>query len=122
VLNSVELFKWTTASRLRLLGSLIMMTTTLFAISGPDQLLAGGAVLAAICGTVLLGGRSVVGLPLRVLHFFRPRRFRGEPSIAAETLSSDNHGATRPFARSTLPTSRTEFDTSVSAAQYRRAA
>ena len=45
----------------------------LFASAAPDQMLAGAAVLATICGIVLLGGRSVISLPLQVLWSLKPR-------------------------------------------------
>jgi hypothetical protein len=44
-----------------------MWCDVLLAYGVPDQAMAGAAVVAAICGLVLMGGRTFVGGPLRFL-------------------------------------------------------
>jgi len=45
----------------------------LFALSFASDLTVGAAVAAVFCGVVLMGGRSLVGRPLRMLSGFRAR-------------------------------------------------
>jgi hypothetical protein len=55
------------------LGLTAMLSTLLlFSDATPDQMVAGAA-LAVICGIVLLGGRSVIGVPLQFIRSLRSR-------------------------------------------------
>ncbi len=56
----------------------------LLSYDAPDLMMAGGAVFAMLCGLVLMGGRSFVGRPLRMLSSFRHRSLSHEPVICAE--------------------------------------
>ena len=49
------------------------MVLSLLANAGADNLLTGAAALSVLCGIALLGGRSVIGVPLQ---FFRSLRWR----------------------------------------------
>jgi hypothetical protein len=55
----------------------------LLADASPDPLVAAAAALAILCGVVLLGGRSVVGLPLRIIRSLKPREMGPEPIVIA---------------------------------------
>jgi hypothetical protein len=55
----------------------------------PELMMAGSAAFAMLCGIVLMGGRSVVGLPLRVLRNFRGRGVPREPVALLRTPRAD---------------------------------
>ncbi len=61
-----------------------MPNLVLFSYSAPD-LMTGAAVFAMLCGVVLMGGRSMVGRPLRMLSNFYNRGLRRE-SVACVTI------------------------------------
>jgi hypothetical protein len=63
--------------------AVMVSTLLLFAEASPDPMVAGGAALAVLCGVVLLGGRSVVGLPLRLVRSLKSRELDSEPVIIA---------------------------------------
>jgi len=44
----------------------------LFASAVADPAVTGAAALAVLCGVVLLGGRSVIGFPLRLVRSLKP--------------------------------------------------
>jgi hypothetical protein len=56
-----------------------MISTLLLADAAADPMLAVVAVFAVLCGAVLLGGRSVIRIPIQVLRSFMPRQSRHEP-------------------------------------------
>jgi hypothetical protein len=86
------------------LEKLVMLSNlVLFSYGGPDLMMAGGAVIAVICGVVLMGGRSVAGLLLRMVTNLRHRRLErprvvgaGIP-IADHGYEQDAHGPHRPI-------------------------
>ncbi len=45
-------------------------------LDAPDLMMAGAAIFAVLCGIVLMGGRSAVGLLLRMLLNHRGRSLR----------------------------------------------
>ena len=56
----------------------------LFSYSAPDLMMAIAAVFATLCGLVLMGGRSAIGLLLKLLASLRRRRVlrqREEPIV-----------------------------------------
>lgn len=44
-----------------------MSNLVVFSFATPDLMMAGAALFAMLCGIVLMGGRSVIGWPLRML-------------------------------------------------------
>jgi len=58
-----------------------MSNLVLFSYTAPDLLMAGSAVFAMLCGIVLMGGRSVVGRPLRMISNLRSRSLCREPLV-----------------------------------------
>lgn len=48
-------------------GFFIVSNLLLFSFATPDLTMAGAAIFAMLSGIVLMGGRSVVGLPLRAI-------------------------------------------------------
>jgi hypothetical protein len=74
----------------------IVSTILLFAEASPDPLVAGGAALAMLCGVVLLGGRSVVGLPLRLFYTLKPRALGSEPAVIALPSRGDRDQDAEP--------------------------
>ena len=59
----------------------MMSNLVLFSFGTPDLMMAGAAVFAMLCGIVLMGGRSAVGLLLRVLANVRGRGLHDEPVV-----------------------------------------
>ncbi len=55
----------------------------------PELMMAGSAAFAMLCGIVLVGGRFVVGLPLRMLSNFRGRGVNREPIAVLKTSRAD---------------------------------
>jgi hypothetical protein len=52
------------------------MMVCLFADAGADSVLTGVAALSVLCGIALLGGRSVIGVPLQLFRRFRSHESR----------------------------------------------
>ena len=83
----------------------MMPSLFLFSFAAPDVMMTGGAVFAMLCGIVLMGGQSVVGLPLRALSNLRSRAVPRK-TVVCLTLSSvdrmheqDLRGAEQPLQR-----------------------
>jgi hypothetical protein len=82
---------------------LIMSNLVLFSFDTPDLMMAGAATFAILCGIALMGGRSVVGTPLRMLLVLCGRNLHREPVLSAmiphadEGDEQDARGTHRPF-------------------------
>jgi len=68
---------------------LIMLNFILLSYAEPDLLMTGAAVSAVLCGIVLMGGRSVVGRPLRLLSNLCRRSLRRETVVYARIPGAD---------------------------------
>ena len=68
-----------------------MSNLLLFANGTPDLMMAGAAIFAMLCGIVLMGGRSVVGGPLRALTSFLGWSMRRE-GVACMRVPSVDRG------------------------------
>jgi hypothetical protein len=51
-----------------------MSSFFLFSFGLPDLMMAGAAIAAMLCGVILMGGRSIVGRPLRMISSLYARR------------------------------------------------
>jgi len=67
-----------------------MSNLVLFSFDTPDLMMAGAAVFAMLCGIALMGGRSVVGGPLKLLMNLRPRNLQREPVLSALVPDTDD--------------------------------
>jgi hypothetical protein len=82
-----------------------MSSFVLFSYGAPDLMMAGAAIFAMLCGVVLMGGRLVVGRPLRMLLNLRSRGLRHEPVACVAIPRSDRMheqngpGVERPLQR-----------------------
>ena len=65
-----------------------MPSLVLFSYAAPD-LMTGAAVFAMLCGVVLMGGRSMVGRPLRMLSNFYNRGLHREPVVCVTVPRAD---------------------------------
>ena len=66
-----------------------MSNLVLFSFDTPDLMVAGAAAFAMFCGIALMGGKSVVGGPLRVLSNLRGRSMRHEAVLSATPPHAD---------------------------------
>jgi hypothetical protein len=66
-----------------------MSNLLLFANGTPDLMMAGAAVFAMLCGIVLMGGRSVIGGPLRALTSLLGRSMRRESVVCMRVPGVD---------------------------------
>ncbi len=66
-----------------------MLSLILFSYAEPDLLMTGAAVSAVFCGIVLMGGRLVVGRPLRMLSNLCKRSLGRESVIYVRIPSTD---------------------------------
>jgi hypothetical protein len=75
-----------------------MSNLVLFSFGALDL---GAAVLALFCGIVLLGGRTVLGLMLRILPNLRGRSLRREPVLvpAERVQEQEVRGVQGPLQR-----------------------
>ncbi len=79
------------------LESLVTMSNLLlFSYALPDVMMAGTAFFAIFCGIVLLGGRSVVAVPLRMFSNLRSRGMRREPVVCLTFPDADRARARWP--------------------------
>jgi hypothetical protein len=60
-----------------MLSNLLLLATT-----AADPSLGGAALFAALCGLVLMGGRTVIGFPVRILNYLRPREVDEQPVVS----------------------------------------
>jgi hypothetical protein len=83
----------------------MMSHLVLFSLAEPDFLMAGAAAFAAICGIALMGGRSVIGRPLRMLANFcsrgvqQPHAVGSEYAAAHAVQQQDVPGIPQPLQR-----------------------
>ena len=62
-----------------MIANVILAATTV-----SDQMVAGAAMFAMVCGVVLMGGRSVIALPLRILqNCFKGQKLGHEAAVVA---------------------------------------
>jgi hypothetical protein len=71
------------------------MSSLLFSFGTPDFMMAGVAMLAVLCGIVLMGGRSLIGGPIRVLSSLYSRRGRREAVVVLPHIDSTQHEEVR---------------------------
>jgi hypothetical protein len=81
-----------------------MSNLLLLSFAAPDLMMAGAAVFATLCGIVLMGGRSVVGRPLRMLSHLRTRNLHRQEIVSvriqlADRMEQDVSGVQRPLQR-----------------------
>jgi len=82
-----------------------MLNFILFSYVEPDLLMTGAAVSAVLCGIVLMGGRLVIGRPLRVLSNLYKRRLHREPATYAR-IPGAGHGQEQDFRSVRHPSQR----------------
>jgi hypothetical protein len=68
----------------------MISTLLLFADSATDPMVAGVAVIAVLCGALLLGGRSVIRVPYQILRSFVLREPRHESMACSSDQSTDS--------------------------------
>ncbi len=66
-----------------------MSNLLLSSFGAPDLMMAGAAVFAMFCGIVLMGGRSVIGRPLRVISNLFNRNLQREPAVCLKFPTAD---------------------------------
>jgi hypothetical protein len=66
-----------------------MTGTMLFSFGTPDSLMAAAAALAIFCGIALMGGRRVIGRPLRMLNKLYGRGHRRKAVVLVRNPATD---------------------------------